>query len=88
MKDLEQKLIDLEKLSKKNQLIFVFQDQICDKIQTTGLRERTEYSEILERIVRSVLFSKEKHEDHQAVTLEDFKDIIQEENIIYLTSLT
>lgn len=87
MKDLEQKLIDLNKLNKKNHLIYDFQDQICSKIQTTGLREKTEYSEILERIVNTVLFSKEKHEDHQAVTLEDFKDIIHEENIIYLTSL-
>ena len=51
MKDLEQKLIDLNKLNKKNHLIYDFQDQICSKIQTTGLREKTEYSEILERIV-------------------------------------
>jgi hypothetical protein len=92
-KDLKQKLQDVQNNIKENKIVFKFQANLIAFIKSHDLRQKGEYTDLCQAFVDDILLpetdldNSRDFRDFEENSLGHFKEILQDENIIYLQSI-
>ena len=91
MQEVEQQLQDIDHITKDFDVVFGFQSQIISFIKKSDIRLKGDFQELCQSLVEDILFPPDEEQqiiDLEKQTFDQFREVLNDENIVYLQSMT